>query len=831
MKRLRSAPAATPAVAALLFASGAVALVYETLWTTELGRVVGVEVHAITIGISAFFAGLALGGATLGRLADRWPRPLRLYAAMELGVSALGVLATIALAHAGYPFIRLRELAGPLSWILPFAIVSAPAFLMGGTLPALLRSLHPTGDAVASATARLYAANTGGAIAGTLATPFVLVPALGITGTAVVTAIIGLLIGLSAIAADRRGRLPSAGTDRDERSPLGASVDARLLLAIYALAGGVALGYEVVWSELLVQFLSTRSQAFAVMLATYLTGLALGSVLYARAAPNTRDPWFVFGLLLAASAGSAIGAVALLGTWLTDAQTLAGAWTLRMTGLETAEMLVRFAVASAAVLLVPTTLLGAAFPAAARIAAGAERVGRDVGAVAALNMAGGVGGSVVTGFVLVPRFGLVTTVSVLALAGATLGALAVLRSRRPRAAITGAALVIAVAAVALGTPSDRLAQLLAVKRGGTLLFYEENVAGTVAVLEQRPAGQQSTFRRLYIQGVSNSGDALTSLRYMRLQALLPLLVHPAEPRSALVVGFGTGITAGALLAYPGLERREVVELLPGVVRASPLFGGNFNAAGDSRIRLRIGDGRHELMRGGERYDLITLEPPPPSAAGVVNLYSREFYDLCRQRLAPDGLMAQWWPLPAQNDEDSRSLVRSFLDAFPFASAWSTELHEVLLIGSARSISLHGSRIAARLAEPTVAATLADVGIGSPEALLATWITDRTGLERYAGNAAPVTDDRPLIEHAAWVRRGELQRVLPRLLESATDVPLPRSDPLRDGVESKRRELFDFYRASLVYLAGREREAAPALAAVLARDPQNPYYRWVLTGTP
>src|SRR5262249_13889147 len=156
----------------------------------------------------------------------------------------------------------------------------------------------------------------------------------------------------------------------------------------------------------------------------------------------------------------------------------------------------------------------------------------------------------------------------------------------------------------------------------------------------------------YIQGVSNSGDALTSLRYMRLQALLPLLVHPAEPRSALVVGFGTGITAGALLAYPGLERREVVELLPGVVRASPLFGGNFNAAGDSRIRLRIGDGRHELMRGGERYDVITLEPPPPSAAGVVNLYSREFYDLCRQRLAPDGLMAQWWPLPAQNDEDS-----------------------------------------------------------------------------------------------------------------------------------------------------------------------------------
>jgi len=295
------------------------------------------------------------------------------------------------------------------------------------------------------------------------------------------------------------------------------------------------------------------------------------------------------------------------------------------------------------------------------------------------------------------------------------------------------------------------------------------------------------------------------------------------------VGFGTGITAGALLADPGLERRVVVELLPSVVRAGPLFQGNLGAATDSRLEIRIGDGRQELLRRSERYDVITLEPPPPSAAGVVNLYSRDFYELAASRLQPDGLMAQWWPLPAQNDEDSRSLVRSFLDVFPHASAWTTELHEVLLVGSLSPLELDGARIEKRWAQPGVQAALAEVGIESAAALLATWLTDRAGLERYAGDARPVTDDRPRIEHAAWVRRGELERVLPRLLELASDVPLPPTDALRAPVEAERRELLGFYRFSLQLMAGDRDAAGAALREVMARDANNPYYLWVAYG--
>ena len=195
----------------------------------------------------------------------------------------------------------------------------------------------------------------------------------------------------------------------------------------------------------------------------------------------------------------------------------------------------------------------------------------------------------------------------------------------------------------LAYPSDRLSRLLLTTRGGgDLIFYQEGRGATVAVAQQE--SNDHVFRRLYIEGVSNSGDAMPSLRYMRLQAMLPLIIHRGKPESALVIGFGTGITAGAVQHYPGLERRVCVELLPAVVQAGTLFPENYKAGSDPRTQIRIGDGRQELLRSPERYDLITLEPPPPSAEGVVNLYSTDFYKLAKQATA-----AEWSLCPMVAD--------------------------------------------------------------------------------------------------------------------------------------------------------------------------------------
>lgn len=803
-----------------LLLSGAAALIYQVLWVKQLSLVVGVEVYAITTGISAFFAGLGLGSHAFGRYADRVSRPVLLYALLEALVALLGVATTWLLPPAAGWFVAWQAKVGLLAWLLPFALVMLPATLMGGTLPVLIRALTPAADQAASHGARLYASNTCGAIVGTLASAFVLIPALGLRGSAAVAAALNLLAALGALGLLRS--LPAA-------APVKATATSvRLPLVLYALAGGVALGYEVIWTQAIVPFMSTRTFAFAVVLSTYLVGLALGSALLAHRAARVRDPWGLFAVLIAGAGLLALLDVAVLGPWLVTVQSHAAGLVRAAGGDLTLAMLARFVVAAVGVVLLPTLLLGAAFPLALRLCVVPGQVGQGVGAVLGLNTLGGIVGVLLSGLVLVPWLGLVHSLGVLAVAAGLIAGVAVQRRPGVRKGRRRAVLALGVASLLLTlvTPADKLAQLLPGARQGSLAFYQEGRGGTVAVVTQGQPGRQ--FNRLYIQGVSNTGDAMPSLRYMRLQALLPLLIHNGEPRSALVIGLGTGITAGALLQYPGLQQRVVAELLPAVLQAAPLFTGNFDAAHDPRLDIRLHDGRRELLGNAQGYDLITLEPPPPSAAGVVNLYSQDFYQLAAQRLNSDGLVTQWLPLPTQNLDESRALVRSFLAAFPYASLWTTELHETLLVGSLSPLKLDVARISARFNQPDVRDALQAVGISSPAALLATWLTDRGGLEAFAANARAVTDDWPHIEYAPWVRPDELTRTLPALL--ALQRPLPLSNSNADfeaRVAEHQRRLQLFYRASLHAYQGERDAWLRDMQEVAREDGANPYYRWFL----
>jgi predicted membrane-bound spermidine synthase len=816
---------ATPTLlipALLLFVSGAAALVYQVLWIKQLSLVVGVEVYAITTGISAFFAGLALGGLLFGRWADRLQRPILLYAGLEVLVAVLGVSATVAMSLAASPFAWLEQQIGLLAWVLPFALVGIPALLMGGTLPVLVRSLAADPQHLGKAGGQLYAANTAGAIAGTLLAAFVLIATLGVRGSALAAAMLNLLAAAGAVWFQRHHSMPA---NAPVKHPASKTPD-RLALWLYSIAGGVALGYEVVWSQSIVQFMSTRTYAFAVVLATYLTGLFLGSALLARRVDRLRDPWGVFGLLIAGAGLIALLEIALLGRWLIVAQSIAEAWVLSLGASELLGMSARFAVAALSIVFVPTLLLGAAFPLALRLSVGRDHVGRHVGEVVAFNTLGGILGVMLCGFVLIPMLGLVRTLGLLAIIAAGIGYFAVRKGHGVKKGRRQGVVAVGLLSLALAllTPADKLASLLPGARNATLAFYEEGRGGTVAVVTQGKG--QKAFQRLYIQGVSNTGDAMPSLRYMRIQALLPLLIHNGEPRSALVIGFGTGITAGALTRYPGLEHRVVAELLPSVVKAAPLFKGNFNAATDPAVDVRLRDGRQELLRNPQRYDLITLEPPPPSAAGVVNLYSRDFYQLAASRLENKGLVAQWLPLPTQNIDDSRSLVRSFLDVFPYATLWTSEFHEMLLVGSLEPIELDAAKISQRFQQDSVRSTLQDVGIGSAAALLATWVTDRAGLERFAADAQPVTDDQPRIEYAPWVRAKEISRVLPALLDLHIAPALVNADAgFNERMNAHQQRLMQFYRASLHAYDGDRDAWARDIREVMRGDGGNPYYRW------
>jgi spermidine synthase len=811
----------TLTAALLLVVSGAAGLVYQLLWVKQLSLVVGADVFAVTTAVSAFFAGLAVGGWFLGRWADRWERPALLYGGLEAGIALLGVGSTLVLARATGWWARLDSAVGWIAWLVPFALVGLPALLMGGTVPVLMRLVAPASERFDAVGGRLYAANTAGAILGALATPFVLIPLMGVRGSSYAAALLNVAAACLALGflRDRHARAASAPASR---RPVW------LALGLYAVAGGVALGYEVVWTHAIVQWTSTRTFAFTIVLATYLAALTLGSVLGARGVSRLGDPWGWFGGLIAAAGLVALLEMALLGAWLTPLQVRAATWMFGLTGSEAMAMSARFATAALCVVFLPTLMLGAAFPIALRLGAEPDHPGRDTGRVLAVNTAGGIVGTLLTGFVLVPLLGVERALGALALLAGGVGAVAVLRGRDVQALARLGTLAVAAAAVVatLALPPDHLARQLARSRGGALVYQEASAGGSVAVITQ--GAGRNAFRRLYIQGVSNSGDSLPSIRYMRLQALLPLIIHRGEPRSALVIGLGTGITAGSLLQYPGLETRVCAELLPAVVHAAERFRGNFDAASDPALEIRVADGRGELAGSEERYDLITLEPPPPSAAGVVNLYSSDFYRLAARRLQPDGLFAQWLPLPTQTDDDTRSLVRSFLDVFPKATLWTTELHETLLIGSLTPIELDAARIRRRFAEPGVAAALGEAGVGSAATLVATWVTDRAGLERYAGDALAVTDDRPRIEYGPWVLPDDFGKTLSHVLSVRSEPPLRNADEgFRARVAAARQALLSFYEAGLYAYEGNRDGWGRSMQRVMAAEPDNPYYRWAL----
>src|SRR6478736_3675528 len=817
------------ALTGLLFVSGLSALVVQTVWVRALGLIVGVEVQATSVVLCSFFAGLALGGSWLGARVDRSPRPLRFYAALELASGVLGVAATLALSASASWFVTLRAALGPLAWLPWLLGMMVPATLMGATLPALLRVARPSQAKLGSDAGLLYAANTAGAIAGVLATPFVFLPCFGVRGTAFAAGIANIAVAAIAwqlevrVTADTKRPIEpqsTAATVTAEHSPA-----ARQVLVLYAISGGVAFGLEILWTQAIVQFLSTRAYAFAIVLSTYLMGITLGSYSYRRVVDQPKRRWADFGLLIVGAGVTSMLGLVVLGPWLSSAQIALGKAVFSATDSRMAMMCARFALASATLLLVPTFCLGAAYPAAMRLAASASTVARDSGRLAALNTVGGIVGSLLAGFVLLPALGIVRSLCALGALLACVGLVAVVIgecSRRTRTLAIG--FVATSLAGLLLVPGDKLARLLREERGGELVFYEEAASGSVAVIEQRAPG--GPFRRLYIQGVSNTGDAMASLRYMRLQALLPLFAAPAAPQSALVIGLGTGITCGALATWDTLQRRVCVELSPAVLRAAPSFRGNFDVTRDPRFELRVADGRHALLAVNERYDVITLEPPPPAAAGVVNLYAREFYELSRSRLSEAGVLAQWWPLATQNDEDSRSLVQSMLQVFPHVSLFTTELHEMLLLGSVRPLRFDLERLSASFEAPLVKRALTEVGVASVDELLATYVTDRGGLEAYAAGAPPVTDDDPRIEYAPWVRSGELTRVLPKLLERAILPPLHQGGAdWAARHEAKRQELYDFYLAGVSAMTGDRATWAEALHDVGPALRDNVYFDW------
>jgi len=658
----------TPLLLTVLFASGAAALIYEVLWLRELGRLFGATAQAAAVTFGAFFLGLAAGSLAWGRAAERLRSPLRAYALLEIGVAGAAglyfllfelyqrLLPAVLAVTSESPGARLA-----VKLVAALLVLCPPAFLMGGTLPVLGQFMVRARGELGRIASLLYAVNTAGAAVGAISAGFLLPPLLGFRRTYCLAIGLNLAVGGVLLWWTRRQALaprpsspgPPPVTGRLEP---GDSPGPALLWVAAAASGGFALALEVLWTRMFAQVLQNSVYTFAAILTVFLLALALGSALANVLCRLARPPRQVLFALLTAS-GLAVAATPLIFDRLSSGLELVGI------GTQWSRYLPLVFARTAAVLLVPTTILGGVFPYLMKI--GERRMqsaGRTIGQLAALNMTAAIVGSLLAGFVLLERLGLWDSIRAVA-AGYLLLALATLpnwrdaRARWAALPIAGLALLVTVFSYSdlEKVELDRVA-------GEELVELREGAHGTLAVI-RRGDDLRMKVDNSYLLGTSLSTPNL------RLQSWIPLALHPA-PRSVFYLGMGTGITAGGGLDL-AIERMVVTELNPDVISAAeehfePYLNGLFT---DPRVDIAVEDGRNYLFTSRDRFDVIISDIFLTHRAGVGDLYTREHFELVREHLATGGLFAQWLPMFELSAEEFGMIARSMLEVFPEVSLW------------------------------------------------------------------------------------------------------------------------------------------------------------------
>ncbi len=761
----RSLPAAV--LYALFFLSGATALVFETLWFRLAGLAFGNSLWATSVVLASFMGGLAIGNGVVGRWGERLRDLMRAYGLLELLIGGLG-LGLVLL------FPLLNALLAPLfryltawPWALnsvrlglAFLLMLLPAAAMGATLPILVRELCARQRGFGDSLGLLYGLNTLGAMAGALAGEFVLIERLGVRGTAALAAILNLGVALVVLRGARHWGAPGRPAVAAEPRPLTRRA-LRLLLAAF-MAGGLLLALEVVWFRILRLHIFGTSVVFAVMLAVVLAGIGIGGFLASRYSRLRRQD----RLAAATALLSGAAVVLTLTLYASPAFGLDLAWS-RTDGWVFIGRAVRLMLPVCVLSGVLFTLLGTEL----HTELGSET--RAAGYLALANTLGAMLGALLAGFLLVPGWGLEASFAVLALGYGGVGLLALrwppgglVRLGRIALTATGVAFLLACAFFPRGSVSARIfatSYERFTKDGAYLEVLREGSNEIIFYLRADRFGRPY-YHRLVTNGHSMSATGTHAQRYMKLFVHLPVALHP-RPRRALLICYGAGMTARALANTASLERIDVVDISRDVVELGELVYPSpaDHPLRDPRVRVTIEDGRFFLQTTDERYDLITSEPPPPLGLGVVNLYSREYFQLTHDRLAPGGMATHWLPVFLLHQSDLRAIVRAWVDVFPESSLWVGSGGDWILLGvreGGRPVSEEEFRRPWQ--DPRVGAELRDLGVESPEQLGALFVLDAEGMLELAGDIPPLVDAFPYLRKPRGV--SELERFYPLLLD-------------------------------------------------------------------
>jgi spermidine synthase len=728
-------------VALAFLLSGVAALGFETLWFRQASLAFGNSVWASSIVLSGFMAGMAGGYGLGGRVGKTAQNPLRLFALLEAIVGVTGVVLV-------YVLPELPTLLGQVSASLEgqlvllnfvrllcaFLLLLLPSAAMGMSLPVLVSGLRAGDNAFGRVLGTLYGINTMGAVVGSCIMELWLIHVLGVKQSAFVAASCNVIAGALALVASTtytaRPAAPAA-----QPAPAAASGDGGALpwLVGAFVSGFAVLALEVIWLRFLTLFLSDTDLAFTWVLACVLGGVAIGGVIAAVWASFHKS----FANMAYCVAYLAVAAT----VFSYRAQTGSIARELNL-----GQSMLSFA----APLVLPTALVsGVLFTV---LGAGLRRVIQDdaaaAGRLALWNTLGGMAGSLFAGFVLLPTLGVERSLFFVVLCYAVSGGLLAFRARG-KAAERWAWSAAALVAVLL-FPHGNLQPIFLrasvgrwMRPGDKLVKVVETSNGTYSHVVHNYKGKPQ-FDQLATNAYSMTVNDFAARRYMNQYVYLPRALHPKLER-ALVIGYGIGNTVRALVNDTTIKHIDVVDVSREALALSREMHARFDTSplDDPRVHVHIEDGRHFLAGHQDKYDLITGEPPPPIIAGVVNLYTQEFFESAKQHLAPGGFMTYWLPMMNMSAPSARAVIGAFCNAYEDCSYWHGSARNFMLMGTNNAPPMESvDHFRAQWRNPKVLPELEAVGFEMPEQLTATFIADGKDLRHFTIGMPPLTDDHP-----------------------------------------------------------------------------------------
>ena len=762
----------------LILLSGGAGLVYEVVWARQLTLFMGNTAIANAAVLTAFMAGLAAGSLVLGRKADKIANPLRLYAVLEILIGLYGATTPwlFGILQSGYAeFAGAVGVTGAYSHLPRFLIAITamfiPTFLMGGTLPLLVKHFTRQLSQAQSVTSRIYGINTLGATAGAFCAGFVLLPSMGITQTLLTTAVVNVIVGLGVyqLLAGNTLQTNDLPAEEPECAPGKATTleQPGLLLVGFAFSGFAALLYQVVWIHSLILVIGVSIYAFSTVLTVFLAGIALGSLLVGRWVRQTtarRSLKLAFYLQL----GIALSAIASLSMisqlpilfvqgWvkLHHSFTLFQAYSFLLTAI---------------VIIVPTLLLGALFPLITGLWSNRKgAVGQGVGEAYGANALGTIAGSAIGGLFILDWLGIAGSLYLASAVSALVAALFWYMSIPDRPVYRwlqvpmATALCLVLVMILPGWDRDILqaqvfrraarysgddirAEIEKFMNRGKLLYYKEGIHGTISVFSRiNESGERNI--SLVNNGkvdASSSGDRATQM----LLGQIPMFLHDS-PKEVMVIGLGSGMTAGSVLQHPAVENMDVLEISPEVVEASDYFKEeNYDLLNDPRTNLIVADARNYLLASEKKYDVIISEPSHSWVTGVSNLFTRDFLEQARMRLNDDGIMVQWYHLYGVNRGSLKALLRAVADVFPHYTLWYVSGGDIVIASSNAPLELDYPRKIGFFANATVQADLERIDVRSMEEFMDYMLMSSDQTNPLLTGEQANTDDHPVVEFNA-----------------------------------------------------------------------------------